>query len=72
MRVEKYMEHESQGYIISLVIGALGTATIKLRNWLKGIGIETQRQSCRKLSSYTLLESSKRVLRFKMSCCYWT
>ena len=28
--------------VIPLVIGALGTASIKLRNWLKEIGIETQ------------------------------
>ena len=28
--------------VIPLVIGALGTTPIKLRNWLKEIGIETQ------------------------------
>ena len=28
--------------LMLLVIGALGTTPIKFRNWLKGIGIETQ------------------------------
>ena len=28
--------------VIPLVIGTLGTTPIKLRNWLKEIGIETQ------------------------------
>ena len=58
--------------VIPLVIGALGTTPIKLRNWLKKIGIETQITELQKLSSYTLLESSKRFLRFKETCCYWT
>ena len=51
--------------VIPLVIGVLGTTTIKLRYWLKEIGIETQVIELQKQSSYTLLESSKRFLKFK-------
>ena len=64
------MEHESK--VIPPVKGALGTTHMKLKNWLKKIGIETEITELQKLSFYTLLKSSKRFLRFKKICCYWT
>ena len=42
------------------------------RNMLKEKGTETKVTDWRKLSSYTLLESFERFLRFKETCCYWT
>ena len=42
-----------------LVIGALGTTPIKLRNWLKKIGIETQITELQK----TALLHTARILR---------
>ena len=58
--------------VIPPVEDALGTTHMKLRNWLKEIGIETEIAELQKLSFYTLLKSSKRFLRFKKICCYWT
>ena len=58
--------------VIPPVKGALGTTHMKLRNWLKKIGIETEITELQKLSFYTLHKSSKRFLRFKKICCYWT
>ena len=45
--------------VILLVIGALGTTPIKLRNWLKEIGIETQITELQK----TVLVHTVRILR---------
>ena len=45
--------------VIALVIGALGTKFIKLRNWLKEIGIETQIIELQK----TLLLHTPQILR---------
>ena len=45
--------------VIPLVIGALGTAPIKLRSWLKEIAIETQITELQK----TLLLHTARILR---------
>ena len=43
MGVEKYMEHVSQDYTTSDRCPKVNTHTpIKLKNWLKEIGIETQ------------------------------
>ena len=45
--------------VIPLVIGALGTKPIKLRNWLNEIGIETQIRELQK----TVLLHTARILR---------
>ena len=45
--------------VIPLEIGALGTTPIKLRNWLKEIGIETQITELQK----TVLLHTARILR---------
>ena len=45
--------------VIALVIGALGTTPIKLRNWLKEIGIETQITELQK----TVLLNTARILQ---------
>ena len=58
--------------VIPLVISALGTTPIKLGSWLKEIGIETQITELQKTVLLPLLKSSKRFLRFKGTCCYWT
>ena len=45
--------------VIRLEIGALGTTPIKLKNWLKEIGIETQITELQK----TVLLHTARILR---------
>ena len=45
--------------VTGLVIGALRTTPIKLRNWLKEIGIETQKTELQK----TVLLHTSRIIR---------
>ena len=44
--------------VIPLVIGALGTTPIELRNWLKEIDIETQRTEIPELQQTFLLHTA--------------